>query len=48
MPVLFTGKELKMNLRFIVNSILLGTGLAMDAFSVSVADALGENNMSTR
>jgi len=36
-----------MNLRFIINSILLGTGLAMDAFSVSVADAFGENGMST-
>ena len=27
---------------FIVNSILLGVGLAMDAFSVSVANGLNE------
>ena len=26
---------------FIINSILLGAGLAMDAFSVSISDAFG-------
>ena len=31
---------------FIVRSLSLGTGLAMDAFSVSVADGLREGNMS--
>lgn len=30
---------------FIVNSILLGVGLAMDAFSVSLANGLNEPNM---
>ena len=33
------------NLIFFVNSILLGAGLAMDAFSVSVANALSESQM---
>lgn len=35
-----------MNILFFVNSILLGIGLAMDAFSVSVANGLNEPNMS--
>ena len=30
---------------FIINSLLLGVGLAMDAFSVSLADGLGEPKM---
>ena len=34
-----------MNLHFFINSALLGTGLAMDAFSVSVADGLNEPGM---
>ncbi len=33
------------NLIFFLNSILLGTGLAMDAFSVSIANALSESTM---
>ena len=33
---------------FFVNSILLGIGLAMDAFSVSVANGLGEPHMRLR
>lgn len=33
---------------FILNSILLGIGLAMDAFSVSMANGLNENNLSKR
>ena len=33
------------NLIFFVNSVLLGVGLAMDAFSVSIANALNENQM---
>ena len=33
------------NLLFFVNSILLGFGLAMDAFSVSLVNGLNENNM---
>lgn len=33
------------NIVFFVNSILLGVGLAMDAFSVSLANGLNESNM---
>jgi len=33
------------NLIFLLNSILLGLGLAMDAFSVSIANALSESQM---
>ena len=33
------------NFRFFFNSILLGVGLAMDAFSVSMANGLNEPNM---
>ena len=33
------------NLIFFVNSFLLGVGLAMDAFSVSIANAIGESQM---
>ncbi len=33
---------------FFVNSLLLGVGLAMDAFSVSLANGLNEPNMSKR
>lgn len=35
-----------MDLLFFINSLLLGVGLAMDAFSVSVANGLNEPNMS--
>ncbi len=31
---------------FIMNSVLLGVGLAMDAFSLSIVNAISENNMS--
>lgn len=34
-----------MDLMFFVNSVFLGIGLAMDAFSVSLANGLGENKM---
>lgn len=34
-----------MNLMFFINSILLGVGLAMDAFSVSLANGLNEPSM---
>lgn len=33
------------NMMFLVNSIMLGVGLAMDAFSVSMANGLNEPNM---
>ncbi len=33
---------------FIINSILLGIGLAMDAFSVSIANAMADPGMSSR
>ena len=36
------------SLVFVVNSILLGAGLAMDAFSVSMANGLNEPNMKKR
>jgi len=34
-----------LNFAFILNSVLFGVGLAMDAFSVSLANGLGEPNM---
>ena len=34
-----------MNFQFFFNSIVLGIGLAMDAFSVSLANGLNEQNM---
>ena len=34
-----------MNVAFVLNSILLGVGLAMDAFSVSIANGLNEPHM---
>lgn len=37
-----------MNFIFFVNSIALGVGLAMDAFSVSLANGLNEPNMKNR
>ncbi len=37
-----------MGISFVVNSVLLGVGLAMDAFSVSVANGLNEPNMKIR
>lgn len=36
------------NIGFIITSILLGAGLAMDAFSVSLANGLNEPNMKHR
>ena len=39
---------MKLNLMFFVNSIMLGAGLAMDAFSVSVANALANPQMKKR
>ena len=36
------------NLLFFLNSALLGVGLAMDAFSVSLANGLNEPDMSVR
>lgn len=36
---------MELNLMFFFNSILLGVGLAMDAFSVSMADGLNEPEM---
>ncbi len=37
---------MKINLMFFINSIMLGAGLAMDAFSVSVANAISNPKMS--
>ena len=39
---------MKWSLVFFFNSILLGVGLAMDAFSVSLANGLHEPDMKTR
>jgi putative Mn2+ efflux pump MntP len=39
------GRIAEMNLFFVVNSILLGVGLAMDAFSVSLANGLNDPGM---
>ena len=39
---------MKLNFMFFINSILLGAGLAMDAFSVSVANALADSRMRKR
>ena len=36
------------NILFFINSVLLGVGLAMDAFSVSLANGLNEPKMSSR
>jgi putative Mn2+ efflux pump MntP len=36
---------MNLNFMFFVNSVLLGLGLAMDAFSVSLANGLNEPNM---
>ena len=39
---------MRWSLIFFINSILLGVGLAMDAFSISMADGLNEPKMSIR
>ncbi|MCQ2553256.1 MAG: manganese efflux pump MntP family protein [Clostridia bacterium] len=39
---------MEITLVFIINSILLGVGLAMDAFSVSLANGLNEPRMATK
>ena len=39
---------MKINYMFFVNSILLGAGLAMDAFSVSVANAINNPKMKSK
>jgi putative Mn2+ efflux pump MntP len=39
---------MELNFIFFFNSVLLGVGLAMDAFSVSLADGLHETNMKPR
>ena len=39
---------MEINFAFLFNSILLGFGLAMDAFSVSLANGLNEPNMKKR
>ncbi len=39
---------MEITLFFVTNSVLLGVGLAMDAFSVSLANGLGEPHMNFR
>ena len=41
----FIGVNMNLNFMFFTNSCLLGLGLAMDAFSVSLANGLNEPNM---
>ncbi len=41
----FIGGEMELTFAFFFNSILLGIGLAMDAFSVSLANGLNEPDM---
>ena len=41
-------EELNWSIRFFTNSIMLGIGLAMDAFSVSLANGLNEPKMKTK
>ena len=45
LTVLLGGTELQFNFLFVLNSILFGVGLAMDAFSVSIANGLNEPKM---
>ena len=40
--------DMELSLLFVLNSVLLGTGLAMDAFSVSLANGLREPFMSRK
>jgi Predicted membrane protein len=40
--------EMAWSLRFVLNNIFLGAGLAMDAFSVSLVNGLGEPGMSKK
>ena len=49
MPFIFIcgGMNVELNVMFFFNSILLGVGLAMDAFSVSLANGLNEPCMKT-
>lgn len=42
------GSTMELGYIFLVNSLLLGVGLAMDAFSVSIADGLSEPKMRLR
>ena len=46
--VFFCPEVRMMNTWFFLNSILLGVGLAMDAFSVSIANGLSEHGMTKR
>ena len=39
---------MELNFMFFFNSLLLGVGLAMDAFSVSLANGLNESDMKGR
>ena len=45
---LFGGENMEIETRLILQSLLLGVGLAMDAFSVSLANGLNEPCMRQR
>ena len=46
--IILRGTKNELQLYLFLNSVLLGVGLAMDAFSVSLANGLHEANMRTR
>ena len=48
LTVLLGETEMQFNFFFVLNSILFGIGLAMDAFSVSIANGLNEPKMPVR
>ena len=48
LTVLLGERKMTFNFLFVLNSILFGIGLAMDAFSVSVANGLNEPKMPVR
>ena len=48
LTVLLGETEMQFNFLFVLNSILFGVGLAMDAFSVSIANGLNEPKMPVR
>ena len=48
LTVLLGERKMTFNFLFVLNSILFGVGLAMDAFSVSIANGLNEPKMPVR
>ncbi len=44
-PGFFTEENMELNFMFFFNSVLLGVGLAMDAFSMAMANGMNESKM---